>query len=214
MSGMVSSSADLTGAHAVNARLHRGLLGAYLVLWTALAIAPLHRHDWMLENVLAVFVIGLLIATYRRFQFSDRSYVLIAAFMMLHAVGAHYTYEQVPLGDWMKQALEFQRNHFDRVAHFAFGLLLTSPVRELFVRLAHLKGFWSHYFALTTVVSLSGSFEVLEAWVAQIVSPELGALYLGIQGDIWDAQEDMTAALAGAVLCTVLTAIAQRPAGR
>jgi putative membrane protein len=195
-------------------RLHQWMLAGYLALWAALAVAPVDRRDWMLENILAVLLSGLLIGTYRWFRFSDRSYVLIALFMALHAVGAHYTYEHVPAGDWMKQVLDLQRNHFDRLAHAAFGLLLTYPVRELFMRLAHLRGFWSHYFALTTVVAFSGLFEILEAWVAQIVSPELGALYLGTQGDIWDAQEDMTAVFAGAMLCAALTALAEREARR
>lgn len=214
MPGLVSSSAEPASVNPVSVRLRQGLLAAYLVLWAALAIAPIDRRDWLLENILAVLLLGLLIGTYRRFQLSDRSYVLIALFMALHAVGAHYTYEHVPAGYWMQQALDLQRNHFDRLAHGAFGLLLTYPVRELFVRLAQLRGFWSHYFALVTIVALSGFFEILEAWVAQIVSPELGALYLGTQGDIWDAQQDMAAVFAGAVLCTVFTAIAQRTVSR
>ncbi len=210
----VSSSAEPAGVNPVSVRLRQGLLAGYLVLWAALAIAPIDRRDWLLENILAVLLLGLLFGTYRRFQFSDRSYVLITLFMALHAVGAHYTYEHVPVGYWMKEALDLQRNHFDRLAHGAFGLLLTYPVRELFVRLAHLRGFLSHYFALVTIVALSGFFEILEAWVAQIVSPELGVLYLGTQGDIWDAQQDMAAVFTGAVLCTVFTAIAQRAASR
>ncbi len=214
MSGTASSSSASNAWGLVSLRLHQGLLAAYLVLWTFLAVAPVDRRDWILENILAVLLLGLLIGTYRWFRFSDRSYVLIALFMALHAVGAHYTYAQVPAGDWMKQALDLQRNHFDRLAHAAFGLLLTYPVRELFARLAHLRGFWSHYLALTTVVALSGLFEILEAWVAQIVSPELGLLYLGTQGDIWDAQEDMTAVFAGAVICVALTVMAERTARR
>jgi putative membrane protein len=207
---MASSSRERAGDNPLSVRLHRGLLAAYLVLWTALAIAPLDRRDWLLENILAVLLAGLLIGTYRWFRFSNLSYVLIAIFMAVHAVGAHYTYEHVPAGDWMKQALDLQRNHFDRLAHACFGLLVTYPVRELFVRLAHARGFWSHYAALATVVSLSGLFEILEAWVAQIVSPELGALYLGTQGDIWDAQQDMAAVFAGALMCTLITVMARR----
>jgi len=214
MSNTVYPSGEFAGVQAVSLRLHQGLLAAYLVLWAALAVAPVDRRDWMLENILSVLLAGLLIGTYRRFRFSDLSYVLIGLFMAMHAVGGHYTYEHVPAGDWLKQAFDLQRNHFDRLAHGAFGLLLTYPVRELFVRLAHLRGFWSHYFAVTTVAALSGLFEILEAWVAQIVSPELGTLYLGTQGDIWDAQEDMTAVLLGSLFCTVLTVWARRMSSR
>lgn len=211
---MVSSSGEWAGVNPVGVRLHQTLLAAYLVLWVALAIAPMDRRDWLLENILPVALVGVLIGTYRWFRFSDRSYVLIALFLALHAVGAHYTYEHVPAGDWFKEALGLARNHFDRLAHAAFGLLLTYPLRELFMRLAQVRGFWSHYFAVTTVTALSGLFEILEAWVAQVVNPELGALYLGTQGDTWDAQQDMTAVFAGAVLASVLTALAARPASR
>lgn len=187
--------------------LHLGLLGSYLALWIVLAIAPLDRRDWLLENLLAFLAVGLLIGTYRRFPFSDLSYVLIAVFMTLHAIGAHYTYAQVPLGDWLKAALALDRNHFDRVAHFLFGLLMAYPICELYMRVARLQGSWAYAFPVVTVLALSGFFEIIETWVAQIVSPELGDAYLGTQGDIWDAQRDMTAALSGAVICMALTAV-------
>src|SRR3970040_742036 len=138
MPGMASSSRELAGVETMSVRLHQGLLAAHLVLSAVLAIAPVDRRDCLLENILPVLLFGLLIGTYRRFRFSDRSYVLIALFMALHAVGAHYTYEHVPAGYWIQQARDLQSNHFDRLAHGAFGLLLTYPVRELFLRLAPL----------------------------------------------------------------------------
>lgn len=211
---MTSSSGTWAGITPGGARLHQTLLAAYLVLWTVLAVAPVDRRDWLLENILPVALVGVLIGTYRWFQFSDRSYLLITLFLALHAVGAHYTYEHVPAGDWFKEALGLARNHFDRLAHAAFGLLLTYPVRELFMRLAHVRGFWSHYVAVTTVTALSGLFEIVEEWVAQLVSPELGALYLGTQGDIWDAQQDMAAVFFGAVCATALSVAATRWAFR
>jgi len=188
-------------------RLHQGLLGWYLLLWIALAISPVNRHDWLLENLLTFLTVALLIATYRRFPFSDLSYILITIFMSLHAIGAHYTYEQVPLGFWLKDALELNRNHFDRIVHFAFGLLLAYPIRELFVRTAHVRGSWTYIIPVVILLALSGFFEIIEAWVAQIVSPELGDAYLGTQGDIWDAQKDMTAAFSGAVISMGAAAI-------
>ena len=190
-----------------NNRLHQGLFGAYLLLWIGLAISPVNRHDWLLENLLTFLTVALLIATYRTFPFSDLSYVLITIFMALHAIGAHYTYEQVPLGFWLKDALELDRNHFDRIVHFAFGLLLAYPIRELFVRTAHVRGYWTYIIPVVILLAFSGFFEIIESWVAQIVSPELGDAYLGTQGDIWDAQKDMTAAFCGAVLSMGLTAV-------
>jgi putative membrane protein len=187
-------------------RLHQALLGWYLLLWTALAISPVDRHDWLLENLLAFIAVGLLAATYRKAPFSDLSYILITVFMSLHAVGAHYTYAQVPFGFWLQEAFDLSRNHFDRLAHFAFGLLLGYPIREVLMRRAGVRKGWGSVLAVLTVMAFSDSFEVIESWVAQIVSPELGSAYLGTQGDEWDAQKDTTAATAGGVLGMLLTA--------
>ena len=186
--------------------LLQGLLGWYILIWGVLAISPVDRRDWFLENILALLLVGILVVTYRSFPFSDLSYVLITLFLTLHAIGAHYTYAEVPFGFSIKSLFELERNHFDRVAHFASGLLLTYPIRELFARKAQIRGGWAYVFPVVTLLALSGFFEVIESWVAQIVSPELGDAYLGTQGDIWDAQKDMTAALSGAILAMGITA--------
>lgn len=187
-------------AEPANRRLLLGLLLGYGLLWLWLAVEPVNRRDWLLENVLALSGVGLLLLTYRRFQFSNLSYGLIAVFLTLHAIGAHYTYAEVPFGSWLKDALHLSRNPFDRIVHFAFGLLLVYPLRELLMRLAHIRGFWSYYLPASAILAQSGLFEVIEAMVAMIVSPELGALYLGTQGDEWDAQKDMMAAFVGALI--------------
>ena len=187
-------------------RLHQLLLLSYLFIWCVLALSPVDRQDWLLENLLAMSTVAVLIFTYRRFAFSDVSYFLITVFMILHAVGAHYTYAKVPFGFWLKDAFDLSRNHFDRIVHFAFGFLLAYPAYELFVRAAKAPRGWALFMAAIAVTSLSGTFEVVESWVAQIASPELGDAYLGTQGDVWDAQKDMTLAIIGALLTIGLTA--------
>ena len=188
------------------------LLAGYLLLWGWLAIAPLDRGDWALENLLAVTFVTLLILTYRWFQFSDRSYLLLALFMVLHAVGAHYTYAQVPAGFWLQETFGLSRNPFDRIVHFSYGFLLVLPIRELLMRLAGVGGFWSYYLPISAVLAHSGFFDVVEGVVAAMVSPELGSAYLGTQGDEWDAQKDMLAAFTGALVMTgVATALLNGP---
>ena len=177
-----------------------GLLLAYGLFWGWLAIEPVDRHDWFLENLLALALVAVLVLTHRRFSFSLASYYLIFAFLMLHAIGAHYTYAEVPFGFWLKDLLALSRNPFDRLVHFAYGALLAYPIRELLVRLAGVRGLWSYYLPVSAVLAQGGFFEVIEALVAMIVSPELGNLYLGTQGDEWDAQKDMAAAGIGGVL--------------
>ena len=177
-----------------------GLVLLYGLLWTWLAIAPVDRLDWLLENLLSLALVAVLVLTYRRFQFSLSSYCLIGLFLTLHAVGAHYTYAEVPFGFWLKDLLGLSRNPFDRIAHFSYGLLLVYPLRELLMRLAGVRGLWSSYLSVSGILAQGGFFEVAEAVVASSVSPELGSTYLGTQGDEWDAQKDMAAALAGALL--------------
>ena len=193
-------------------RVLQGLVAFYLVVWIVLAISPVDRQDWLLENLLAVTVVVVLVATYRRFPLSDLSYVFLTAFMILHAVGAHYTYSKVPFGFWLRDLFHLERNHFDRIVHFAYGLLLVYPVRELFLRAANVKKGWATVMAILAVIATSGLFEVIESWVAQIVNPELGAAYLGTQGDEWDAQKDMTMAIVGALITMTITHLIPKPA--
>jgi putative membrane protein len=176
------------------------LVGWLLLLWGVCAINPLDRHDWLLENLLVFFYGAVLVLTYRRFAFGNLSYGLFAVFLSLHLIGAHYTYAETPLGFWLQEMLNLSRNHYDRIVHFAFGLLIAFPLREVLLRAAGVHRSWSYLMAIITVLGFSGFYEVLEAIVAVIVSPELGAAYLGSQGDIWDAQKDTALAFAGAVI--------------
>lgn len=167
---------------------------------------PLHRHDWVLENLLVVAGVALLIGTYRAFPLSDLSYVLITLFMTLHAVGAHYTYAEVPLGFWMRDTFGFARNHFDRVVHLSFGLLMAYPIREVFLRVANARGFWAYYLPLDVTLACSALYEIMEMVIAALVAPGTGDAWLGTQGDVWDAQKDMGLAALGALICMVVTA--------
>ena len=191
---------DRSGARGGSGRLLLGLLLFYGLFWTWLAIAPFDRRDWLLENLLSLTLVAVLVLTYRRFQFSVISYCLIGLFLTLHTIGAHYTYAEVPFGFWLKDLFSLSRNPFDRIAHFSYGFLLVYPLRELLIRLAGVRGLWSSYLSVSGILAQSGFFEVAEAVVASSVSPELGSTYLGTQGDEWDAQKDMAAAMAGALL--------------
>lgn len=187
-----------------------GLVVWYALFWSVMAISPVDRGDWFLENLLALSAVALLIATYRRFSFSTVSYVLITAFLTLHAIGAHYTYAEVPFGFWLQHSFGLSRNPFDRLVHFGYGFLLVYPLRDILMRLAGAKGFWSYYLPINGILAQSGLFEVTEAAIAQMVSPELGTAYLGTQGDEWDAQKDMMAALTGAVMMAGLIWLIER----
>ncbi len=156
--------------------------------------------NWLLENSLTLSVVILLAAFYNIFRFTDTSYTLVFLFMMLHVYGSYYQYADNPFGEWMKEQFNFQRNHYDRIVHFGFGLLLTYPIYEIARRGFSLNVFLSSVLTLSLVLSLSAVYEIVEWIVADIVydGDEQGMAYLGMQGDIWDAQKDMVLAFLGA----------------
>jgi len=175
-------------------------VGVYLAFWIALAIKPLDRGDWLLENLLIFISVGVLAITYRQFRLSNLAYFLILIFLAFYTIGAHYTYAKVPVGFWLKDWFHLSRNHYDRLIHFGFGFLLLYPMTEVLVRSARVKEIWAPWLAASALCALSSFFEILEAVIAMIVRPDLGAAYLGTQGDIWDAQKDMGCAFVGSVI--------------
>jgi len=191
-------------------------LGVLLaVLWTCLAFDVFDRKDWLLENLLLVAAVVLLASTYRGFPLSRISYTLIFVFLCLHAVGAHYTYAQVPYDQWCQSLtgstfndlVGWKRNNFDRVVHFAYGLLLAYPIREMFLRVAGVRGFWGYFLPLDLTMSTSMLYELIEWMAAEFFGGDLGAAYLGTQGDIWDAHKDMALASLGALVAMCVTAL-------
>jgi putative membrane protein len=186
------------------------LLVLYAVVWIVTAINPVYPADWMLENILVLVFLPLLFLTYRIFPLSDVSYIVITVFMMLHAVGAHYTYAEVPFGFWLRDVFTLSRNHFDRIVHFSFGLFMAYPIREIFLRLVNARGFWAYYFPLDVTLAFSAVYEIIEMIVAKLVSADAGDAYLGTQGDPFDAVMDMTCAFAGAVVCMAVTVMCRR----
>ena len=178
----------------------------FAVVFTLSAIRPHHLADWLLENALVGLGIGVLLAFRRRLLFSRISYTLIFLFLCLHELGAHYTYAEVPYQKWFP-ALAGGRNHFDRLVHFSYGLLLAYPIRELFLRVANVRGFWGYFLPLDLTMSTSMLYELVEWGAAEFFGGELGQAYLGTQGDIWDAHKDMALASVGAMIAMVITAL-------
>jgi putative membrane protein len=191
------------------------LAGVFVVLWLILAVNPVDRADWALENALVVLFAVVLIASYRRLMLSLISYTLIFVFLCLHEIGAHYTYAQVPYDNWfealtgstLNEMLGWERNHFDRLVHFLYGLLLAYPVREIFLRVADVRGFWGYFLPLDLTMSSSMMFELFEWGAAEYFGGELGMAYLGTQGDVWDAHKDMALASLGALVAMTATAV-------
>jgi putative membrane protein len=168
-------------------------------------------EDWLLENILVGVFLLALASTWRRNGLSYLSYCLLLAFFCLHEYGAHFKYADVPLGEWLKPFFQTTRNHYDRVIHFAFGLLCTWPLAELVRSFSGVGGrWWPALVAMLTNLSFSALYEMMEFSVAQLVAPEIGLEFVGAQGDVWDAEKDMALALLGAIPPLVLWVLTQR----
>lgn len=190
------------------------LLAAFGVVFVGLGWAPWYREDWLLENALVFLLLPWLVVGYRRLPLSKLSYVCLFVFLCLHEVGAHYTYSEVPYDAWwealfghgLNERLGWERNHFDRLVHFLYGVLIVYPVREVFLRVSRARGFWGYLFPLLVVMSTSLIFEMLEWAAALVFGGDLGMAYLGTQGDVWDSHKDSLLATVGALIATVAVA--------
>lgn len=189
------------------------LLTAFGFVSVYLAIAPLDRPTWIIENVPTIGLLIVLLLSYRKLPFSNLSYTMIFIFMVLHEIGSHFTYSLVPYDKWfaaitgnsLDQLAGWERNNYDRILHFLYGLLLAYPLREFFFRVADAKGFWDYYIPLNVVMATSLIYELVEWGAAIVFGSEIGAAYLGTQGDVWDAQWDMALASLGALIALGLT---------
>lgn len=174
------------------------LLILFLIYLIWSAINPKDYLIWILEVFPAVIGAIILIATYKKFRFTNLSYTLIFLFALILLTGGHYTYSEVPLFDWIKDAFELKRNHFDRMGHVMQGVVPAMIARELLIRLSVLKkGGWLFFICISISLAISAFYELIEWWVS-VFSGEITAAFLAMQGDIWDTQWDMFLALLGA----------------
>lgn len=194
------------------------LLAGYVALFTWAAIAPYDRADWWAENIPIVAIVVTLVVLYARgVRFSALGYVLMAVLPYLHTVGGHYTFERVPFA-WFDHLFGFQRNMFDRFAHFTVGFYAFAIVEYLTRRRAMSRTL-ACLFAVFAIAFVAMSYELLE-WLYAVYggNAQAGADFLGSQGDVWDAQKDMLMDTLGALTAVafhlVMRPTAQRePAG-
>jgi putative membrane protein len=179
------------------------LLVVFALVWLALGGAPHYRQDWLLENVLVVIAVPTLVWSHRRVPLTNGAYLALFAFGVLHEIGAHYTYSEVPYARWL-QVLAGDRNQYDRVLHFCYGLLVTPAAMQLIEARAAPKGWWRWVLPVAFVASHSVLYELLEWAAALVFGGNLRMAYLGTQGDPWDAQQDMAQALAGSAIAATL----------
>jgi len=173
-----------------------------VLVWSG--VAPNDRLTWALEVVWVVAGLPLVWLCWRRFPLTRLLCWLLAIHAVILIYGGKYTYAETPLGDWVQQAFDLERNHYDRLGHFVQGFVPAILARELLLRNTPLvRGGWLFYLVLAACLSFSAFFEFIEWWAALIGGGAADA-YLATQGDVWDTQWDMFLALVGALLSQLL----------
>ena len=179
------------------------LLLLYLTQFTLLGITPYDRSVWWAENLPILFIVLMLVISYRYHAFSNTAYLLMGCLVFLHTIGGHYTFERVPFG-FITELFGFSRNHFDRLAHFTVGFYAFAIAELLLVKNLVASRVVLYLFPLSIIMAVAGSYEILEWIYAVSADPTAGAAVLGSQGDPWDAQKDVLADTLGAVTALLL----------
>jgi putative membrane protein len=157
------------------------------------------RFTWIMENFPVWIGVVAIALTYQRFPLSNICLVLLAIHSLILAVGGHYTYAKVPLGDWARDTFHLSRNHYDRLGHFMQGFAPAILIREILVRKLALRGFAVAILTVACCLAFSAFYELIEWWTA-LASGEGATAFLGTQGDVWDTQWDMFLALVGSII--------------
>ncbi len=178
------------------------LLALYTGLFFVLAFQPYDRMTWFVENLtIVIIVVALGILYMRNIRFSNTAYALMSVLIILHTIGGHYTFERVPF-EWVTDFFGFERNHYDRIAHFAVGFYAYAIAEWLVAKRLVTSRFMLFTYPVVVIATIAMSYELIEWIYAANADPLAGAAYLGSQGDIWDAQKDMLADTLGAVVAT------------
>jgi putative membrane protein len=176
------------------------LLLSCLAIFIWSGIAPRDRTTWVLEVAPVIVGVPVLVATYRRFRFTPLLYVLMWVHALVLMLGGHWTYAEMPLFGWLRDALHWQRNYYDRLGHLAQGFIPVLVARELLLRTSPLRpGKWLAFIVVSICLAISAGYELFE-WAAAVGLGQGADQFLATQGDPWDTQADMLWALVGAVL--------------
>ncbi|MBP6949037.1 MAG: DUF2238 domain-containing protein [Candidatus Pacebacteria bacterium] len=180
------------------------LLLVYVLLFIVLGINPYDRDVWYVENgPIVAIVIFLVVSWYRGLRFSNLSYLLMSVLLYMHTIGGHFTFERVPF-EWFNTFFGFERNMYDRIAHFSVGFYAYPFAEYLLTRKLVAKKWIAYAMPLFFIMALAALYEMFEWWYAASFGGEAGAAFLGSQGDIWDAQKDILMDTLGAIFSLIL----------
>ncbi|MFA6162001.1 MAG: DUF2238 domain-containing protein [Methylobacter sp.] len=173
-----------------------------VLIWSG--INPKDYPTWALETAPAMIGFIVLVATRHQFRLTGLTYNLILIHSIILMIGGHYTYAEVPLFDWLKEAFNFERNNYDKLGHLAQGFVPAIIGREIIIRNHVVENInWMNFFIICICLAISALYELIE-WLVAILSEKAAEAFLGTQGYLWDTQSDMAYALLGAVLALVM----------
>jgi len=179
------------------------LLIGYGVLFVGLSVSPFDRAVWWAENIPILLIVASIVLVSRVHRFSNLSYTLMMVLIVLHTIGGHFTFERVPFG-WVTDLFGFERNHYDRMAHFTVGFY-AFPIAEFLMARGLVRSRGVLFaFPVFTIFSVAAGYEIFEWLYAVSADPTAGIAVLGSQGDVWDAQKDMLSDGLGSIAVMVL----------
>jgi len=179
------------------------LLTIYVMVFILCAIEPYDRNVWWAENIPVIIVVVAISWLSRLHHFSNASYILMSVFIILHTIGGHYTFERVPFG-WVSDFFGFERNHYDRIAHFSVGFYAYAIAEVLMVKRLVRTRWMISLFPVFAIATVAGMYEIIEWQYAISADAQAGIAVLGSQGDIWDAQKDILADTLGAIIVIII----------
>ncbi|MST04128.1 MAG: DUF2238 domain-containing protein [Candidatus Pacebacteria bacterium] len=186
------------------------LLAIYVIEFIVAGIHPFSRDVWYAENGPIFILVAFMVFLYfKNIRFSNTAYAFMFVLPFLHTIGGHYTFEKVPF-DWFGNFFGFERNMFDRVAHFTVGFYALPIMEYLLNRNLVAKKWIASTYAIFTISFVAVLYEWIEWIYAEIWGGDSGAAFLGSQGDIWDAQKDMLMDVSGAVFVVILYFVIKR----
>ena len=187
------------------------LLAVYVVLFLVLAVNPVDRATWFAENLTVwIIIASILVLYWRGIRFSNLAYALMSVLIYLHTIGGHWTFAMVPF-DFVTDFFGFERNHYDRLAHFSVGFYAFAVAEWLWNKKLVANTFLLFTYPVFVIATIAMGYEVIEWVYAASTNPEAGLAYLGSQGDIWDAQKDMLADTLGALFAMSLFFFIRKP---
>lgn len=180
------------------------LLLSFLAVFIWSAIRPHDYFTWSLEVFPAVIALTIIAATFKKFRLTTLAYILIWVQAIILLIGGHYTYAEMPLFNWIRDAFGLSRNYYDRLGHFAQGFVPAIIAREILIRKSPLKsGGWLFFIVVCVSLAISAFYEFIEWWVA-VLSGTAAEDFLALQGDIWDTQWDMFMAFIGSMISQLI----------